>query len=165
MRDVTTMAETIRQTKPFDSPATELVLTLFRVADLVGLRAYEPVRGSGISSAQYNVLRILRGSPNGLQTREVCRRMVTRAPNLTRLVDKLETKGLLARTRSTEDRRVVTLRITSKGLDLLESLDGPVLEATLDAARGLGSEHPATLIHLLNRLRAPLERGKELQES
>jgi len=161
MRPIESIAETIRQTRPFDTEGTELVLTLVRAAELVGGRVDRPVAATGISGAQYNVLRILRGSPEGLPTREVCGRMVTRAPNLTRLVDKLEAKGLLARIRSDEDRRVVTLRITDEGLRLVASLSEPIQTATLDAVRGLGPEEQSELIRLLNRLRAPLERGKE----
>lgn len=78
--------------------------------------------------------------------------MVTRAPNLTRLLDKLEAKGLLDRRRSTEDRRVITVHIRPEGLDLLETLDAPLAEAIADATRGLDEPGLRQLIHLLTEL-------------
>jgi DNA-binding MarR family transcriptional regulator len=152
-----TIRETIKQTRPFDSVKTELVLTLMRTTDRVQEAANRSIVAAGLSGAQYNVLRILRGCPPGLQTHEVCGRMVARAPNITRLVDKLEKKGLLTRSRSRKDRRVVTLRITRAGLRLLETLETPIRTATHQATAGLDDGETARLLVLLNRLCAPLE--------
>ena len=158
MTTTRSIKDTIGQTKPFESMAQEVFLTLMRSTDLVSDRATAPIRSSGLTVQQYNVLRILRGAgDDGLQTYQVAERMVTRAPNITRLVDKLEAKKLLTRTRSVTDRRVVTLQITRQGRALLKKLDRPQLEALQSAMRGLSSSESAKLCDLLNRLRAPLE--------
>lgn len=150
--------QSIQQRRPFASPEVEPFLTLARAWEVVAERANVPIRAAGLSVPQYNVLRILRGAePEGLQTYEVAQRMVTRAPNITRLVDKLEAAALLTRTRSTEDRRVVLLRITAQGMQLLDRLDGPMGASVKDAMRGLGATELEELRRLLDRLRGPLE--------
>ena len=147
-----TLREAIHQTRPFDSVQSEALLTLMWAWDRVDRVTNESLRDLDISSAQYNVLRILRGSPQGLQTHEVVSRMVTRAPNITRLVDKLETKGLLVRRRCSEDRRVVYLEITSSGLEFVEQIGPSLAEAIGRATSGLSESDLQTLIHLLNQL-------------
>ena len=148
----------IRQRKPFDSLETEVLLTLMRTTDLVVDRAHRPLCEKGLTPAQYNVLRILRGAgAEGLQTYQVAERLVTRAPNITRLVDKLERKGLLERERSHADRRVVQLRISDAGLAMLAGLDAPVAEAVRTALRGLPEGELRELCRSLDRLRRPLE--------
>lgn len=150
--------KSIRQTKPFETLEQEVFLTLLRTTDLVADRATEPIRGTGLTTQQYNVLRILRGAgDDGLQTYQVVERMVTRAPNITRLVDKLERKGFLTRTRSLVDRRVITLRLTEAGRTLLAEIDQPQVEALRAAMQGLNEEENRSLCRLLNRLRSPLE--------
>lgn len=150
--------QSIQQSRPFSPPEAEPFLTLARAWDVVAERATVPIRAAGLSVPQYNVLRILRGAePEGLQTYQVAERMVTRAPNITRLVDKLEGNALLTRTRSTEDRRVVRLRITTLGLQLVDRLDGPVGTSVKDAMRGLNAVELDELRRLLDRLREPLE--------
>jgi DNA-binding MarR family transcriptional regulator len=85
------------------------------------------LKASKLSQTQYNVLRILRGSsPDGLACREVGARMMTRDPDVTRLLDRMETNGLVLRTRDNSDRRVVKASLTNKGARLLASLDDPV---------------------------------------
>lgn len=154
----TSIRQSIQQLRPFASEEEESFLTLARAWDVVAERAQEPIAAASLSVPQYNVLRILRGAePEGLQTYQVAERMVTRAPNITRLVDKLEANSLLTRTRSKEDRRVVRLRITAPGMQLVESLDAPVNASVKDAMRGLGATELAELSRLLDRLREPLE--------
>lgn len=87
------------------------------------------LHGSSLSEPQYNVLRILRGaSPYGIPCSAISDRMITRQPDITRILDRLEQAGLIARQRSTEDRRVVLVRIGKKGMDTLAELDRPVRE-------------------------------------
>jgi DNA-binding MarR family transcriptional regulator len=105
------LKQAIKQTQEFQSEQVEALLTLIWAQDRIAQVANQPLRNVDLSSAQYNVLRILRGSPDGLPTREVVERMVTRAPNITRLVDKLEAKGYLKRRRISCDRRVIHLQI------------------------------------------------------
>lgn len=154
----TSIRDVIRQRKPFDSLQTEVLLTMLRTMDLVLERSHRPICDRGVTSAQYNVLRTLRGAgATGLHTYEVAERLVTRAPNITRLVDKLERKGLLDRRRSDEDRRVVQLHITDAGLDLLAELDAPVAESTKHALEGLDEAGLRDLRDRLNLVRQPLE--------
>jgi DNA-binding MarR family transcriptional regulator len=157
----TTIRQSIQQVRPFSSEEEESFLTLARAWDVVAERGKEPIAAAGLSVPQYNVLRILRGAePEGLQTYQVAERMVTRAPNITRLVDKLEAGSLLTRTRSTQDRRVVRVRITATGMQLVESLDAPVDASVKDAMRGLNAAELEALRRLLDRLREPLEQKR-----
>jgi DNA-binding MarR family transcriptional regulator len=157
-----TLRESIRQRVPFASPEVEVFLTLARAWDMAAEEVSATVQAAGVSVAQYNVLRILRGAePEGLQTYQVVERLVARAPNITRLVDKLEAGGLLTRTRSTEDRRVVRLRITPKGLDLVAGLQGPVDGRIRDAMGALTADEQVELRRLLDRLREPLEQRRQ----
>lgn len=154
----TGIKEAIRQRRPFHSPEAETFLTLMRTADRLSERVSAPLREVGLTAPQYNVLRILRGAePEGLRTYQVADRMVARAPNITRLVDHLEGKRLLSRKRSRSDRRVITLRISRTGTDLLARLDRPVNQAVKQAMRGLSGEQQRSLRTLLDGLRGPLE--------
>jgi len=85
-------------------------------------------KAHGVSPFQYNVLRILRGAgPEGLPSLSIADRMVNRVPDITRLIDRLETMGYVRRTRSNEDRRVVRVCLTREGLRLLETMDEPLV--------------------------------------
>ncbi len=148
------LREAIRQTRPFESKQTEAILTLIWAQDRVLERALVPLVEVDLSLAQYNVLRILRGSPEGMETHEVSDRLITRAPNLTRLVDKLQSKGLLRRRRCRTDRRVIYLEITPDGLRQLEVLDRPMADATRQAMHALSAGELDDLIRLLNRIAA-----------
>jgi DNA-binding MarR family transcriptional regulator len=122
------VARELKQTRAFSSREQEVMLGL----QIATARIMEPWErflkaNTELSLHQYNVLRILRGShPTGLPSGEIATRMVTRDPDVTRLVDRLERRGLVARARGTRDRRVVEVRITDKGLDLLRGLDSHV---------------------------------------
>lgn len=119
----------IGKKRPFDAPEQEAMLNLLRTADRLQIEFVRLFREHGLSSPQYNVLRILRGEGgDGLPCLEIASRMVTAVPDITRLVDRLESSKLAKRVRSTEDRRVVRVRITPAGQRLLEKLDGPVLD-------------------------------------
>jgi DNA-binding MarR family transcriptional regulator len=109
----------------------------------------------GITPQQYNVLRILRGAgPDGLPTLSIGERMIEQTPGVTRLVDRLERKGLVARTPCPTDRRRVFCRITQKGLDLLKELDDPVTRWDAQAVAVLPPSELDSLINLLDRVRA-----------
>ncbi len=111
-----------------------------------------------LSHSQYNVLRILRGaSPDGLACQEISERMISRDPDITRLLDRLEARDLVTRTRDQKDRRVVTARITPEGLRLLEELDKPIAEVDRYALQHLGEQRLRILIQLLELAR---ERGR-----
>lgn len=120
----------IRQATPFQSLEQEAYLNLERTADVLARAEVGTLKREGLSGAQYNVLRILRGAGKaGLACSEIAARMVTRDPDITRLLDRLEKRGLAQRARDERDRRVVTARISAGGLRILKKLDGPVLEA------------------------------------
>jgi DNA-binding MarR family transcriptional regulator len=109
----------------------------------------------GISQSQYNILRILRGArPKAVKISEIADRMITRDPDVTRLVDRLIKQGLVQRERDTEDRRVVLVEITGAGLAMLARLDGPAGEYTDGAMAGLKPQQLRTLDTLLNEVRA-----------
>ena len=112
-------------------------------------------KGRGLSLPKYNVLRILRGASreDGLPCQEIGRRMVTRVPDVTRLVDRLETAGLVQRQRSPEDRRVVLISLTPSALELLAALDGPIAEAHEQQFQNLTAEEVVQLEQLLRRCR------------
>ena len=117
----------IRQKKPFTSPQHEALLNVVRTASALNNAMEELLRPYGISGTQYNVLRILRGAePDGLCRNELRDRMLTRMPDVTRLLDRMEEAGLVERARSAEDRRLVSTRITEAGRRLVDSLDAPV---------------------------------------
>jgi DNA-binding MarR family transcriptional regulator len=149
------LSEEIKQVKPFHSTAHEAVLGLLRTADLVRRRYAAVLAPSGITSQQYNVLRILRGAgENGLPTLEIAARMIENTPGVTRLVDRLEAAKLVVRERSKEDRRTVTCRATKKALELLAGLDDAV-DAADDAALAMLSEtSKRSLIRILDAVRA-----------
>jgi DNA-binding MarR family transcriptional regulator len=140
----------IKQGKPFAAAELEAFLNLQRTADALGRRLAEVLKPAGLSGPQYNILRILRGAePGGLACREICGRMVTRDPDMTRLLDRLEARGLVMRARGQKDRRVVTTRITEKGSELLKGLDAPILEMHRKLLGHLGDRRLRSLIELL----------------
>jgi DNA-binding MarR family transcriptional regulator len=111
-------------TKPFKSVEEEAILSIARTAALLEHGHTEELKPFNLTPTQYNVLRILRGaSENGLCRNEVGERLVTRVPDVTRLLDRMESSGLIVRQRGGSDRRFVTTRITDKGLKVLEKID------------------------------------------
>src|SRR5262249_43805756 len=128
---VTTMARPIacdiKKKGPFESLEQEVFLNLQRTADALMRDVAELLKPANLSATQYNVLRILRGAAAaGPPCQEAAERMITRDPDMTRLLDRLESRGLITRTRSTEDRRVLLARITESGMKLLKPLDEPL---------------------------------------
>ena len=108
----------------------------------------------GLSGTQYNVLRILRGAePNGLCRNELRDRMLTRMPDMTRLLDRMEEAGLVARTRDADDRRMVFTRITKAGRKLVDELDGPMEQLHKDRLGHLSAAQLRTLVELLTLTR------------
>ncbi len=125
-------------------------VALQRLASALGQDVAELLKGSELSAAQYNVLRILRGAgKSGLACGEIAARMIAKDPDITRLLDRLEKRGLVGRARESDDRRVVTTRITAQGLALLTALDGPVLQLHQRQLAGLGEEKLERLLQLL----------------
>jgi DNA-binding MarR family transcriptional regulator len=131
----------------------QVFVALATTTDLLA-RSIEPVlRAAEISPTQYNVLRILRGAPGGLSCSEIGSRMITRDPDITRLLDRLEKRSLVSRCRETKDRRMVLTRITDAGLELLARLDRPILEAHHLQLGHLRQEKLKALLALLQEAR------------
>lgn len=152
-----TLRDEIRQSKPFRSDAEEAVVALLLTTDLLARSLTRIVEPEGITAQQFNVLRILRGShPSPLPTLEIAARMIEQTPGITRLLDRLDAKGLVRRDRGSDDRRCVYCSITSRGLALLERLDEPVRQNALRAFRALKGAERRTLISLLEKLRTSL---------
>lgn len=140
----------IKQTKPFGSPEEEAFLSLQRVADQLMRAVTEVLKPAALSPVQYNVLRILRGAgAAGLACREIGDRMVTRDPDVTRLLDRLEERNLLARTRDSRDRRVIVTRITPEGKDALKRLDAVVAEVPRRMLGHLGAVRIKELVRTM----------------
>ncbi len=151
-----TIHHEIRQTKPFRSLQEQLVINLMRTTRAIEESWIQYLkRSEGISQSQYNILRILRGArPKAVKISEISDRMITRDPDVTRLVDRLIKQGLVRRERDTEDRRVVLVEITGAGLAMLARLDEPAGEYTEGAMAGLKPAELRTLDSLLNEVRA-----------
>lgn len=148
------LADEIKQRKPFQTPADEAFVSVLRTAEAFLWREAELLKPYEVTQAQYNVLRILRGAePEGLICREIGERMITRDPDVTKLLDRLEARGLVRRERQEADRRVIVARITPEGLLLLKEIDGPVLKMTEALLGHLGERKLATLIRLLEEAR------------
>lgn len=107
----------------FESEQQKAMLNVMFTANWFKSQQAELFRPVGISLQQYNILRILRGAKDKMSMQRVKERMIDRAPNATRLTDKLIAKGLVERERCDEDRRVVYVRISEKGLALLQEID------------------------------------------
>jgi DNA-binding MarR family transcriptional regulator len=106
-----------------------IFVALLQTADAVGQEAEQLLKSQGLTGAQYNVLRILRGAePEGLPCRGIGDRMISHDPDMTRLLDRMEKRRLITRMRQTDDRRVIKTRITRRGLHILKALDQPVRE-------------------------------------
>ncbi len=155
-RETSALQREIRQNRPFGSLHQEATLGVLRTADLLRRRVAEVVERYGVTVQQFNVLRILRGAGGPLPTLEIGERMVEQAPGVTRLLDRIEAKGWVARERCTEDRRQVLVSITPAGLELLARMDETVNGADADALGMLDDADTERLIELLDRIRAGL---------
>ena len=146
-------------TKPRRTPLPEeaAYIDLVRTTDLLSRPLARLLKAEDISPAQYNVLRILRGSPEGLTCGEIGNRMITKDPDITRLLDRLEKRRLISRHRGEKDRRVVLTRITAGGMELLGRLDQPVRDTHRRLLGHLGMEQLQTLRELLQVCRSQAE--------
>ena len=148
----------IKQTRPIPTLEEEAYLNVQRTANVLLQDLTELLKPRNLTPTQYNVLRILRGAGEpGLSAGEVGDRMITRDPDVTRLLDRLEARGLAERWRCTEDRRVVWTRITAAGLEAIAPLDAQVNEIHLRRLSHLGRDRLTTLIELLESARSRFE--------
>src|SRR5687767_11725284 len=143
--------------QPFACAEEEAFLSILRTADVLNRAAVEAFKPHDLSPTQYNVLRILRGTcpsgTSGLACSAIAGQMLTRDPDMTRLLDRLEKRGLISRSREEKDRRVVRTCITQKGIDLLAELDPVVKQCDRKYLSHLGEKRLRELIDLLELAR------------
>jgi DNA-binding MarR family transcriptional regulator len=151
-----TLLDELHQRKPFASLAEEAHLNLSRTEALLQEGIDRVLKPHGVSATQYNVLRILRGAgAKGLCRHEIRDRLLTRMPDVTRLLDRMEEAGLVTRERDTADRRLVTTRLTDRGRKLVDALDGPVAKEHERQLGHLDEKQLRTLVRLLTLVRHP----------
>jgi DNA-binding MarR family transcriptional regulator len=149
------LQDEIKQRKPFASLEQEAMLSIERTAAVLMHAFADAIKALGITPTQYNVLRILRGAgAEGLCRNEIRDRLVAQVPDVTRLLDRMEEAGLVARERAESDRRLVTTRITRDGLALLKRLDAPVAAAHKRQLGHLSASKLRSLVALLGEARA-----------
>lgn len=151
----TTIADDLKQKKPFQSVRQEVLLSIQRTSDELQGKVAAFLKDYGISPTQYNVLRILRGAePHGHRCAEIGERMVSREPDITRLLARMEKLGWIAQHRSPDDRRVVITRITAAGLKLLKEIDKPISEQDGLLLGHMDEKKLKTLLSLLDEVRS-----------
>jgi DNA-binding MarR family transcriptional regulator len=153
---VAKLAEEIRMNKPFSFIEQEASLGILRTSDVLAQGAVDVLKPFDLTPPQFNVLRILRGSPDGLSCSQIADRMISRDPDVTRLLDRMEARNMLSRERSAQDRRVVLTRITAYGLELLASVDPAIAEMHRRQFRGISEKQIRQLIDLLEKVREAL---------
>lgn len=148
------LAEEIRQTRPFLAPEEEATLNIVRTADLLTQRAMELLKSYELTAPQYNVLRILRGAgPDGLACGAIAERMVSHDPDVTRLLNRMEARGLISRQRPGTDRRMVVASITAQGLDMVNQIDTPMAALHRRLFRHFGEKKLRRVIELMELAR------------
>src|SRR5262245_16793631 len=127
-----------------------IFVSLLKAADALSVEYEHLLSNAGLTGAQYNVLRILRGAePEGLPCKGISDRMISHDPDITRLLDRMEKRGLITRERQTQDRRVVKSRITALGLEILKKLEAPVDEAHKNQFRNVSPAKLKILAEIL----------------
>jgi DNA-binding MarR family transcriptional regulator len=143
----------LRTPRPASPLETQTFIRLQKAAENLAQEVEQFLKAHGVTGAQYNVLRILRGAgPEGLPCSAICERMISHDPDMTRLLDRMEKRSLITRHRQTDDRRVVKTRITARGLDLLKQLDEPVRELHQRQFSHMAGARVQTLADLLEEL-------------
>jgi DNA-binding MarR family transcriptional regulator len=149
----------IAQERPFASLEEEALLNLLRTSDCLNRAFHLQTRDWGVTSTQYNVLRILRGAqPEGLTCSAIGSRMITAEPDITRLLVRLKALKLIRQRRGSEDRRVVWTVISEAGLELLKEMDPVILRLPVEL---LGHMEAAQLAELIRLLELARERNEE----
>jgi DNA-binding MarR family transcriptional regulator len=143
-----------RNVTPPSPPEQRLFLAILKTADALGQEAEQLTKSIGLTATQYNVLRILRGAgPDGLPCRGIGERMISRDPDMTRLLDRMEKGALITRARQKDDRRVVKTQITEAGLNLLQKLDQPMRDLHKKQFQHMAAAQVKTLGELLDALK------------
>jgi DNA-binding MarR family transcriptional regulator len=151
---VSKLQKELKQNKPFRSLEEEVILNIARTTEYLAAAMSDALKTAQLTMTQYNVLRILRGAGSeGLSCSEISERMVTKESDVTRLLDRVEARGLISRERPANNRRVVIGRITDEGLRVLEELDDPIDELNRSLVGHLGKSKQKDLNDLLEAIR------------
>ena len=130
-----------------------MFVAVLKAADHLGQQAEQLLKSHGLTGTQYNVLRILRGAgPDGLPCKSVGERMISHDPDMTRLLDRMEKRGWIARERQKDDRRVVRTQVTPQGLEILKKLDQPVREMHKEQFEHMSAAKLKQLAELLEEM-------------
>lgn len=149
------LQQELKKKQPFDSPEQEAILNILRTGDWLDNRMGRFFREFGITSSQYNVLRILRGEGKPMPSLEIADRMIQVVPAITGLIDRLEQHGFVVRRRCEEDRRVVFVEATDKATALLKEIDEPLAALHRRLIGHLNSNELTELTRLLEKVRHP----------
>ena len=151
------LAATLKQNRPFVSLEQEVHLSILRTASELSYAVDQFFRPFGITSSQYNVLRILRGAgTDGLCRNEISERMVTATPDMSRLLDRMEKAGWVTRKRAEDDRRQMSTHITKTGMELLARLEKPTGDFVTPLFAGATSRDLKTVLKVNDRIRTKL---------
>jgi DNA-binding MarR family transcriptional regulator len=151
------LRDELKQTRPFRSLEQEALLSIERTAAMLGYAFAEELKAYGLTPTQYNVLRILRGAgETGLCRHEVSCRLIAPVPDVTRLLDRMESAGLIERERDPGDRRLVRTRITRHALDLIAKLDQPMEQIHRRQLGHMSKADLKRLVALLEEARKPV---------
>ncbi len=154
VRTQSALLDVLKQTRPFSSLQEELYLSVLRTASELSHATDQLLRAHGTTQPQYNVLRILLGAgAEGLGRNEIAERMVTSTPDMSRLLDRMESAGHIQRERSQQDRRQWSTTLTSNGTTLVTNLEKPMRELHLTRFQSLSSKEMKVLLTLLTRSR------------
>ena len=149
------LQEELKQSKPFVNLESEAYLNLLVLVQMLTDGVCQLLKSTALSMPQYNVLRILRGAgKTGRSCSEIADRLIHRVPDVTRLLDRLESRGLVIRQREARDRRIVRCWISDEGLHLIDPLDAPMAEFHEDRLGHLGNEKLKQLIQLVEEARS-----------
>ncbi len=148
------LQQEIKKKKAFASVEQEATLNILRTSDELQNRMGRLFREYGLTTSQYNVLRILRGEGKPLPSLEIASRTIQVVPAITGLIDRLEKQGLVERKRCTEDRRVVYVSITAKALQILKKVDKPLTQLHKDMFRHVSKKEAIEIVRLMEKVRS-----------
>lgn len=151
------LQDDLKKKQPFESPEQEAALNVVRTSDRLQLHFARLFRDHGLTSSQYNILRILRGEGRPLPILEIAARTITVVPGITGLIDRLEREGFVNRARCTHDRRVVYVCLTEKGAEAVARLDEPVLQLHRQLMGHMSRDELQELSRLLEKARAGMD--------
>src|SRR2546425_6486729 len=151
----TKLQQELKKKRPFESPGQEASLNIVRTSDQLQIRCARLLRGHDLTPSQYNVLRILRGEGKPLPILDIASRTITVVPGITGLIDRLEQAGFVKRVRCEKDRRVIHVALTDVGINILATLDEPLLALHRKLLGHLSPAELNDLIRVLAKVRQP----------